>query len=146
MSTRSPNSPRPDRDRGRSKDRPFDSVRLSQARRAAGRYRLVLVQEDEDYLALSAEFPGVIVRGADAGECERKAREALAVVIATLLEAGRPVPGPQPERRSQLNLRLAAEERSLIENAARLTGAGSVSEYVRIAALAKARQDMADTD
>lgn len=145
----SPNSKKPFKPQPATQtplDRPFEPAALSKAEKLAAEYRLVLTQEGDSFVAHVTEFPGLVVRGSTPNVCEQKAREGMTILIASMLEVGRRPPTPITERRSQLNCRLAPEERVLIETAAKKAGFRGVSDYVRSVALAAARVQLGLTD
>lgn len=109
----------------------IDESAWRKAETLAVKYHLVLMQEAEGYVARVSEFPGVIVRGGDPNACERNARQAISIAVATMLMSGDPPPLPAGERRSQVNVRLTAEERVLLETTARQEGFRGLSDYIR---------------
>ena len=66
-------------------------------------------------------------------------REALVVVVAYMLEEGQRPPAPASEgrREEQVNIRLTAEERALLESRSRARGFRGLSDYVRATALSE---------
>ena len=68
-------------------------------------------------------------------------REALAVAVATLLEAGDvpPPPASEGKRTEQVNVRLTPEEKLLLEEAARSRGFRGLGDFVRSSALARTK-------
>lgn len=115
---------------------------LRGARAIADRYRVVLerAEDGSGYLARGVEMPSVFASAATAGECEAKIREMLTIAVATMLEAGEKPPLPVSKRRVQVNIRLSGEEKALLEETAVRVGFRGVSEFVRFAALAWARE------
>lgn len=107
----------------------------------AGRYRVILRQDEKGgYLGTSLEIPTVFATRKSAGECVDAAYQALAVAVATMLEAGVTPPEPFVERKrtEQMNVRLDAEEKLRIREAAARSGYRSASDYVRAVALKEA--------
>lgn len=125
--------------KGEPLDRPFDADLFERAAASAGQYRVILEREGDGFLARPVEFPTIFARGASPNECERKVREALTVAIATMLEMGETPPLPASERRAQVNIRLADDEKLLLEESARRAGFRGLSDFVRFAALSMAR-------
>lgn len=119
-------------------DRRFDPVIEKRARQIAQRYRLVLEPDPEvGFIGRGLEMPTVFADGPTADECVRAAREALTAAVATMLEMGLrpPAPAAKGARQSQINVRLTAEERMILEDSARRAGFRGISDYVRAAAL-----------
>ncbi len=117
-------------------DRPFDKTILGDARRIADQYRIILEREAGGFLARSIEMPNVIVHGSSPNQCEKKAREALRVAVATMLEQGRRPPSAANKRSAQVNVRLTAEEKLLLEETAKREGFKGLSDFIRHLALA----------
>ena len=92
-------------------DRPFGKAVLGNARRIADQYRIVLEREAGGFLARSIEMPNVIVHGSSPNLCEKKAREALRIAVATMLEQDRTPPLAVNKRSAQVNVRLTVEEK-----------------------------------
>jgi len=107
----------------------------------SGLYSVVLSHADGEWMAKCVELPTVFVFGKTPEAAMKKIQEPLTVVIATLLEAERPVPAPMTEgkRDAQVNVKLTAEERFLVENAAKNRGFKGLSDFFRFAALQIAR-------
>ncbi|MBL8759721.1 MAG: type II toxin-antitoxin system HicB family antitoxin [Phycisphaerae bacterium] len=107
----------------------------------AGLYSVVLSHADGEWMAKCVELPTVFVFGKTPEAAMKKIQEPLTVVIATLLEAERPVPAPMTEgkRDAQVNVKLTAEERFVVENAAKNRGFKGLSDFFRFAALQIAR-------
>ena len=123
-------------------EKPFDNQVWEQARQIANEYKLLLEPDRErGYIGSSLEFPTVLSTGATANECVESTREALAVAVATILEAGRNPPAPACEQRRQVqvNIRLTDDEKLLLQEAARRCGFNGLSDFVRSVALERAR-------
>jgi hypothetical protein len=73
-------------------------------------------------------------------ECVADVLEATTLTIATMLERGERPPSPAKahKRDQQVNIRLTAEERLSLEEAARREGFRSISDYMRAASLGRA--------
>jgi predicted RNase H-like HicB family nuclease len=119
-------------------DRPFDPAILSEARRIAAHYRMMIWSENKKYYGRGVELPLVMSGGKTADECVQNTQEALEVAVAVMLEEGEKPPAPASDetRSVQLNIRLTASEKSLLEQAAQRNGFRGVSDYVRHTALA----------
>ncbi len=127
--------------RGKALDRPFEPGVLRRAGRIAKQYRLILEPDDEvGFVAHALELPSVFADGRTANECVRATRKALTAAVATMLEAGQRPPAPSAEgkRLMQVNVRLTAYEKQILEEMARQSGYRSVSDFVRAAALSRA--------
>lgn len=122
-------------------DRPFDPGVLETARAIVERYSIILEPaEHGGFVGHALEFPTGFITRPTADECISATREALAVAAATMLETGRQPPAPAVEgtRQAQMNIRLSAEEKLLLERSARQSGFRGVSDFVRHAALNRA--------
>lgn len=126
--------------KGEAPDRAFDPVVFRRAAELAGEYRFILERADDGrFLARAVEIPTVFVYGGTPNVCEEKIRIALSVAIATMLESGDAPPLPAAERRAQVNMRVTADEKTLLEESARSAGFRGLSDFVRFAALTLAR-------
>jgi predicted RNase H-like HicB family nuclease len=123
-------------------DRPFDPKLWSRAEQIASRYGfLVQPHEELGFFARGLEMPNVFADGASAEACVRSIREALTVAAATMLENGDLPPAPADEaiRREQINIRVTAEEKMRLEEAARSKGFRGISDFVRSTSLSSIR-------
>jgi len=130
------------KDRELRPDRPFDPRILKRARDISRTCTIVLQPDPKlGYLGRSVEFPYAMDDGRTPGECVRKTRQALVAVVATMLEQGQvpPAPAIESNRSEQVNIRLTAEEKFLLEETARARGFRGLSDYMRATALAGAR-------
>lgn len=135
-----PNLSVPSANDGGRLERPFEASLLAGAAAIAARYRVVLEREEAGgFLARAVEMPTVFTSAPTPNECESKIREMLMVAVATMMEAGERPPLPVSERRVQVNVRMSAEEKMMLEEAAQRAGFRGVSEFVRFAALTLAR-------
>ncbi len=119
-------------------DRPFKSDIVKRAREIAHQYRLILEPEAEvGFIGRSIELPSVFADGESADDCVAATREALEVAVATMLESGTSPPAPSTRgvRQAQVNIRMTAEEKLLLEDAARRGGFRGVSDYIRSSVL-----------
>lgn len=138
MPAKSRRSSKKSRGREAPLDRPFDPAIEGRARELAERYRLVLEPEpDVGFVGHGLEMPSVFADGPSAEECVRATRDALTVAVATMLEMGMrpPAPAAKRARQAQINVRLTAEEKLVLEDSARRAGFRGVSDFVRAAAL-----------
>jgi predicted RNase H-like HicB family nuclease len=141
MSGKSKNSSRAAR-KTKALDRPFDPKVLDHAREIAEQYRLVLEPDDQvGFMGSAVEMPLVMGDGRTPDACVNSTREALVSAIATMLEKGQTPPSPSREdlRTEQINIRLTARERLVLEEAARSKGFRGISDFVRNTTLSAAR-------
>lgn len=127
--------------------RPFDETILKQARRIAGRYRVVIEPAGKSgFIGWSIEMPGVLADGETATTCTQATYEALELAVATLLELGQPPPVPRSKREKrtgQINIRVSASEKLILEEAAEQRGFEGISDFVRTSALRESRKTQA---
>lgn len=119
-------------------DAPISAVMRQRAAAIAESYTLLLTPEaGVGFVGSWLEFPYVM---ADGKSVERAASEALILAIAHMLETDRALPSPSSEQRrsEQVNIRLTALEKTLLEAMAKQGGYRSISDYIRAAAMAKA--------
>jgi predicted RNase H-like HicB family nuclease len=120
-------------------DRPFDRAILKRAREISSQYGFIVRPEPEvGYLARGLELPNVMGDGRTIDRCIRQIRHALLVTTAYLLESGQvpPPPAEESRRHEQINIRVTAEEKALLEEAARSKGFRGISDFVRSTTLA----------
>lgn len=102
-----------------------------------------MIEPDPDvgYLGRTIEMPLVMSDGKTPDQCVAQVLDASAAAIATMLEGGQRPPSPSRnlKRDQQLNVRLTAEEKLQLEEAARQAGFRSISDFVRAAALDRGR-------
>lgn len=123
-------------------DVPFDACVLDQARDLVRWYKLTVEPtQSGGYMGSSVELPYVFARAETTDECLRRTLEALAVAVAALIEKDKRVPQPasQHKRELQVNVRLSANEKLLLEETARRDGFRSVSDFIRSVTLREAR-------
>ena|SRR5688500_6150840 len=120
-------------------DRPFEPGVWSRAREIAASYSLILEPDpDVGYVGSAIELPNVFADGKTADACVRETLAALAGVVGRMLELGHtpPAPAKDAEQRDvQLNIRVSAREKILIEKAAKARGFKGVSDYLRTVAV-----------
>ena len=119
-------------------DRPFEPALLKRARQIVDRYQVVIRHEDGEYYGRGLELPGAVDDGKTPDECVANTRGAMVVMVAYMLEQNQspPLPATEGARTEQVNVRLTAEERLAMEQAAQRGGYRGLSDYVRAAALA----------
>jgi predicted RNase H-like HicB family nuclease len=117
--------------------RPFDPAILDRAKRIADDYEIVMWFEDGQWYAHGLELPHTYGDGKTPAACISSVREGLMATVATMLEDGErpPAPARTGERTEQINVRLTASEKALLENRSRTGGFKGISDYVRAAAL-----------
>jgi predicted RNase H-like HicB family nuclease len=120
-------------------DRPFAPDVWRRARQIASRYSLVLEPEPQvGYVGSALELPNVFADGKTPDACVKQTVDAVTGVVARMLELGKapPVPAKDAEQRDvQLNIRVSAREKMLIEKAAKARGFRGVSDYLRTVAV-----------
>lgn len=92
------------------------------------------------YFGRLAEMPLVMGDGRTIAKCAAMVLEAATLAVATLLEMGEKPPAPAREgkRDQQVNIRLTAEEKLRLEEAARRDGFRSLSDFLRASGLSRA--------
>jgi|WetSurMetagenome_2_1015567.scaffolds.fasta_scaffold141888_2 predicted RNase H-like HicB family nuclease len=129
--------------RGRSSEsdtaRPFDPAMLDKARKIASDYEIVMWFEDGEWYGRGLELPHTYGDGKTPAACIASVRQGLVVTVATMLEDGErpPVPARTGERTEQVNIRLTASEKAMLENRSRAGGFRGVSDFVRASVLEK---------
>ncbi len=125
------------RDQGAAIARPFAAAVAKQAAGVAAHYQVVLEESDGRWYGRGLELPHVFADGATPDACVTATQQAMAAAVAYLLEQGQapPPPARAARRTEQVNVRLTAEEKSIIEVAARSKGFSGLSDYLRAAAL-----------
>ncbi len=122
-------------------DRPFAADTLAKARKIALQYQVILACEDGHWYGRGLELPSIHGDGKTVARCVENTREAFAGWVAYLLEEGQRPPPPAREatRTTQVNVRLTAEEKALLEATARRKGYGGLSDFFRAAAIEVAK-------
>jgi predicted RNase H-like HicB family nuclease len=118
-------------------DRPFDPAILAKARKIAEQYQVIVACEDGHWYGRGLELPGIHGDGKTVSRCVEDTRDAFAVAVAYMIEEGQkpPAPAQMQMRTKQVNVRLTAEEKVLLETAAKQKGFQGLSDFVRAAAL-----------
>ena len=116
---------------------PFEPEVLASAKRIAHAYDLILRYEDDEWYGHALEYPEAMGDGKTVDACVRATRQALAVALATMLEAGQSPPPPAREdrRSAQVNVRLTPEEKAVLESRARARGFRGLSDFIRTCVL-----------
>jgi predicted RNase H-like HicB family nuclease len=122
-------------------DRPFAPEVLAKAKKIAARYQVVLSCEDGWWYGRGLELPNIFGDGKSVKQCVENTREAFAGWVAYLLEQGQKPPAPAREgtRTQQVNVRLTAEEKLLLETTAKRKGFQGLSDFIRAAAVESAQ-------
>lgn len=120
---------------------PFVPAIMEAAREAAKGYQIIVEWEDGHWYGRGLELPQVFGDGAKPEACIASTREALAAAVAYMLEQGQQPPAAAKEgkRTTQVNVRLTAEEKAILEGTARRKGFEGLSDFMRAAALESAR-------
>jgi predicted RNase H-like HicB family nuclease len=123
--------------KGKAVDRPFAPELLSEAEKIAKQYQVILSHEDDEWYGRGLELPHVFGDGRTPAECIASTREALVGAVAFLLEQAQrpPTPAREGTRTEQVNVRLTAEEKVVLETTARRKGFKGLSDFIRAAAL-----------
>jgi predicted RNase H-like HicB family nuclease len=118
-------------------DRPFARKILAEARKLAEEYQVIISRQEGHWYGRGLELPHVFGDGATPAECIDETRKALTAAVAYLLEQNEkpPTPAREGRRTHQVNVRLTAEERAILETTARRKGFQGLSDFVRAAAL-----------
>jgi predicted RNase H-like HicB family nuclease len=123
--------------------RPFAPEILRRAEEIARRYQVIVWFDEEcgEYYGRGVELPSAMGDGATPDACVAHTREAFVALVAYMLEEGQSPPPPAIEgvRTEQVNVRLSAEEKLVLETAAQSQGYRGISDFVRAAALSAAR-------
>lgn len=122
-------------------DRPFKTATLAKAKKIALKYQVILSCEDGRWYGRGLELPGIHGDGETVGKCVENTREAFTGWVAHLLEEGQrpPTPAKEGARTMQVNVRLTAEEKTLLETTAKRKGFTGLSDFVRAAAIEVAK-------
>jgi predicted RNase H-like HicB family nuclease len=122
-------------------DRPIDAGVMAKAKAIAQEYQVILACEAGHWFGRGLELPNIHGDGKTVGQCVENTREAFCGCVAYLLEEGQrpPTPAREGTRTMQVNVRLTAEEKALLEVTAKRKGFSGLSDYVRAAAMEVAR-------
>ena len=122
-------------------DRPFAADMLREAAKIAGQYQVIVNCEDGHWYGRGLELPNVFGDGRTVSRCLEDTRQALSGAVACILEQGQKPPSPARAgtRTQQVNVRLTAEEKAMLEATARRKGFQGLSDFLRAAAMESAR-------
>ena len=123
-------------------DHPFDPAILKRAREIVAAYRILLEPEPEEgFIGRVLEEPIWMGVGRTPDTCVKETRGLAISAVATMLEMGEapPTPAAQNLRNEQINIRVTAEEKVLLEEAARSKGFRGISDFVRSTTLSTLR-------
>lgn len=122
-------------------DRPFDAHTMAKAVKIVEQYQVILAFEDGHWYGRGLELPNIHGDGKTVNQCVKNTREAFAGWVACLLEEGQrpPTPAGEGTRTAQVNVRLTAEEKLLLEATAKRKGFSGLSDFVRAAAIESAK-------
>lgn len=121
-------------------DAPIDLTLKRKAAKIAATYKLVIEAAATGYLGRTIEMPGVMGHGETIESCVHDTIEATVFAIGATLEAGELPPAATSEgkRDKQVNIRLTADEKFRLDEAARREGFRSISDFIRAASLGRA--------
>ena len=133
--------PRGERVSARALNGPFARKVLAEARKLAEQYQVIVSREQGRWYGRGLELPHVFADGSTPADCIDQTRKALTAAAAYLLEQGQtpPTPAREGRRTHQVNVRLSAEEKAILETTARRKGFQGLSDFVRAAALESSR-------
>ena len=122
-------------------DRPFTAETLATARGVADQYQIVIESDEGHWYGRGLELPYVFGDGETPKDCVDTTREALTAAVAYMIEQGQtpPTPAKEGKRSAQVNVRLTAEEKAILEGTARRKGFEGLSDFMRAAALESAQ-------
>lgn len=122
-------------------DRPFAADVLRRAAALAAQYQVILEFEDGEWFGRGLELPGAMGDGKSPDRCVTATREAMVSAVASMLEDGErpPAPAKSGQRTAQVNVRLTAEEKSLLEATAQTRGFNGLSDFIRSVAIESTR-------
>jgi predicted RNase H-like HicB family nuclease len=101
-------------------------------------YRVILEPSEElGFIGSAIEIPTVFADGRTPDACVKAVRAALTVAVVTIIEMGKRPPTGKVSRTEQVNIRLSAEEKLVLETAAAGLGFRGISDFVRAAAIEK---------
>jgi hypothetical protein len=117
--------------------RSFAATVLKNATALVGQYQIILENEAGHWYGRGLELPHVFGDGATPQACIKSTRQALIAAVAYLLEQNRKPPSSarNGKRTQQVNVRLTADEKAMLEGIARGKGFQGLSDYLRAAAL-----------
>jgi predicted RNase H-like HicB family nuclease len=119
-------------------DRSFSPSFLRKAKKLVANYRITLERsENLGFIGSAVELPTVFADAKTPEKCYKATQDALMVAVATMIECGQVPPQPVSARKrtEQVNVRLTAEEKILLNNAAASFGFKGISDFIRNMAL-----------
>jgi predicted RNase H-like HicB family nuclease len=121
----------------RKLNKPFNRDVMTDARRIAEKYEVILVSEGGTWFGKGLEMPHVFGEGKTPDECVENTRKALIAAVAHMIEQGEIVPAPSSEgkRSAQVNIRLTQEEKIILSASARAKGFQGLADFIRARAL-----------
>ena len=104
-------------------------------------YQIIVECEAGEWYGRGLELPHVYGDGPTPAACIDNTRQALAAAVACILEQGQvpPTPAKHGKRTTQVNVRLTAEEKAILESTARRKGFEGLSDFLRAAAMEAVR-------
>jgi predicted RNase H-like HicB family nuclease len=111
---------------------------LRKAKEIANEYCITIERNDRlGFIGSSIELPTVFADAKTPEHCYKAIQEAIMVAVATMIECGQRPPQPISARKrsEQVNVRLTAEEKVLLSNAASNQGFKGISDFLRNIAL-----------
>lgn len=122
-------------------DRPFAANVLHRAAELARQYQVILEFRDGEWFGRGLELPGAMGDGKTADRCVSATREAMISAIASMFEEAErpPAPATSGMRSMQVNVRLTAEEKAILESAAHNRGFSGLSDFIRAVAMDSTR-------
>ena len=127
--------------KGSKISRPFAPQVLADAAKVAAEYQVIVRNEEGHWYGRGLEMPHIFGDGKSPQACIDDTRKALAGAIAFLMESGQkpPTPAQEGRRTAQVNVRLTAEEKVVLETTAKRKGFQGMSDFMRAAALESSR-------
>jgi predicted RNase H-like HicB family nuclease len=118
-------------------DRPIAADVMAKAKVVAQQYQVILSCEGGHWYGRGLELPQIHGDGKNVSQCVENTREAFQGWVAYLIEEGQrpPTPAREGTRTMQVNVRLTAEEKALLEATAKQKGFSGLSDFVRAAAM-----------
>lgn len=120
-------------------NKPMNPVHTRAARRLVADYTIIIEpQDDGAFVGRSVELPGCFGSGPVPGECFDSTRRVVEAAVAAMLESDTrpPAPARQRMRTEQVNIRLTAEEKLILEQSAQAKGFQNLSSFIRSVVLA----------
>jgi predicted RNase H-like HicB family nuclease len=119
----------------------MDAHAMAKAKKIAHEYQVILACEEGHWYGRGLELPNIHGDGKTVAQCVENTREAFCGWVAYLIEEGQrpPTPAREGTRTMQINVRLTAEEKALLEVTAKRKGFSGLSDFVRAAAMEVAR-------